>query len=94
MRKHGDDIEVNLSRDGDKVSFSFSNFNGTDPNDTDVEKIGLAEVAYATAKGYKSYANGASTEKVRRRFSRRTGAGCRTFARTSYGMPARRIWMP
>ena len=73
VRKQGDDIEVDLSRDGNKSTLSFSNFNGTDPNDTDVEKIGLAEVAYATAKGYKSYANGASTEKVQEAFYKENG---------------------
>lgn len=73
VRSHGDSIEVNLKRGCDEVTLSFSNFNGTDPNDTDVEKIGLAEVAYATAKGYKSYVNGASTEKVQEAFFKENG---------------------
>lgn len=73
VRSHGDSIEVNLSRGQDKATLSFSNFNGTSWNDTDAEKIGIAEVAYATAKGYNAYANGASTKEVQAAFFKENG---------------------
>ena len=72
-RLNDNEIEVNLKRGCDEATLSFSNFNGTDPSDTDVEKMGLAEVAYATAKGYKSYADGASTDKVQEAFFKENG---------------------
>lgn len=70
---HGNDIEVNLSRGDKKATLSFSNFNGTSWNDTDAEKIGIAEVAYATSKGYNAYANGASTKEVQAAFFKENG---------------------
>lgn len=70
---HGNDIEVNLSRGDKKATLCFSNFNGTSWNDTDAEKIGIAEVAYATAKSYNAYANGASTKEVQAMFFKENG---------------------
>lgn len=70
---HGNDIEVNLSRGDKKATLCFSNFNGTSWNDTDAEKIGIAEVAYATAKSYNAYANGASTKEVQATFFKENG---------------------
>lgn len=70
---YGNDIEVNLSRGDKKATLSFSNFNGTSWNDTDAEKIGVAEVAYATAKCYNAYANGASTKEVQAAFFKENG---------------------
>lgn len=70
---HGNDIEVNLGRGDKKATLSFSNFNGTSWNDTDAEKIGIAEVAYATSKGYNAYANGASTKEVQAAFFKENG---------------------
>lgn len=78
VRSSGDTIEVDLSRGDKKVTLSFSKL-----NDIDVDKIDLANAAYATAEGYYRYADGASTEEVQTAFSRRTGAGCRMPARTT-----------
>lgn len=80
---HGNDIEVNLSRGDKKATLSFSNFNGTSWNDTDAEKIGIAEVAYATSKATMRTPMAPAPRRCRRRFSRRTGAGCQPHVQTS-----------
>lgn len=72
-RNYGNDIEVNLSRGDKKATLSFSNFNGTNSNDIDAEKVGLAEVTYATAKGYNLYADGAGTYEVQTAFFKGNG---------------------
>lgn len=72
-RNYGNDIEVNLSRGDKKATLSFSNFNGTNSNDIDAEKVGLAEVTYATAKGYNLYADGAGTDEVQTAFFKGNG---------------------
>lgn len=72
-RNHGNDIEVNLSRGDKKATLSFSNFNGTNSTDIDADKIGLAEVAYATAKSYNLYADGAGADEVQALFFKANG---------------------
>lgn len=67
------DIEVKLSRGCNEATLSSPNFNGVNWTDTDAEKTGLAEVAYATAKGYYVYADGASTEEVQAAFFKENG---------------------
>lgn len=64
----GNNIEVNLSRGQDKSTLSFSKL-----NDIDADKVDLANVAYATAKGYYVYADGANTEEVRAAFFKENG---------------------
>lgn len=65
---HGNNIEVNLSRGQDKSTLSFSKL-----NDFDADKVDLANVAYATAKGYYVYADGANTEEVQAAFFKENG---------------------
>lgn len=67
-RSSGDTIEVDLSRGDKKVTLSFSKL-----NDIDVDKIDLANAAYATAEGYYRYADGASTEEVQTAFFKENG---------------------
>lgn len=50
------------------VELSFSKL-----NDIDVDKIDLANAAYATAEGYYRYADGASTEEVQTAFFKENG---------------------
>lgn len=64
----GNNIEVNLSRGQDKSTLSFSKL-----NDIDADKADLANVAYATAKGYYVYADGANTEEVQAAFFKENG---------------------
>ena len=68
VRKLGNDIEVELSRGQDKATLSFSRL-----DDIDADKIDLANVAYATAKGYYVYADGANTEEVQAAFFKESG---------------------
>lgn len=68
VRSSGDTIEVDLSRGDKKVTLSFSKL-----NDIDVDKIDLANAAYATAEGYYRYADGASTEEVQTAFFKENG---------------------
>lgn len=68
VRKLGNDIEVELSRGQDKATLSFSKL-----DDIDADKIDLANVAYATAKGYYVYADGANTEEVQAAFFKESG---------------------
>lgn len=68
VRKLGNDIEVELSRWQDKATLSFSKL-----DDIDADKIDLANVAYATAKGYYVYADGANTEEVQAAFFKESG---------------------
>lgn len=57
-----------MSRGDKKVTLSFSKL-----NDIDVDKIDLANAAYATAEGYYRYADGASTEEVQTAFFKENG---------------------
>lgn len=66
--KLGNAIEVELSRGQDKATLSFSKL-----NDIDDDKIDLANVAYATAKAYYVYADGANTEEVQAAFFKENG---------------------
>lgn len=68
VRQLGNDIEVELSRGQDKATLSFSKL-----DDIDADKIDLANVAYATAKGYYVYADGANTEEVQAAFFKESG---------------------
>lgn len=68
MRSCGDAIEVDLSRGDKKATLSFSKL-----NDIDVDKIDLANAAYATAEDYYRYADGASTEEVQTAFFKENG---------------------
>lgn len=68
VRKLGNDIEVELSRGQDKATLSFSKL-----DDIDANKIDLATVAYATAKSYYVYADGANTEEVQAAFFKEHG---------------------
>lgn len=68
VRSSCDTIEVDLSRGDKKATLSFSKL-----NDIDVDKIGLADAAYATAEGYYRYADGASTEEVQTAFFKENG---------------------
>lgn len=68
VRSCGDAIEVDLSRGDKKATLSFSKL-----NDIDVDKIDLANAAYATAEGYYRYADGASTEEVQTAFFKENG---------------------
>lgn len=68
VRSHGDSIEVNLKRGCDEVTLSFSKL-----DDIDADKVDLANVAYATAKSYYVYADGASTEEVQAAFFKENG---------------------
>lgn len=68
VRSCGDSIEVDLSRGDKKATLSFSKL-----NDIDVDKIDLANAAYATAEGYYRYADGASTEGVQAAFFKENG---------------------
>lgn len=68
VRKLGNDIEVELSRGQDKATLSFSKL-----DDIDADKIDLANVAYATAKGYYVYADGVNTEEVQAAFFKENG---------------------
>lgn len=68
VRKLGNGIEVELSRGQDKATLSFSKL-----DDIDADKIDLANVAYATAKGYYVYADGANTEEVQAAFFKESG---------------------
>lgn len=67
-RNQGNGIEVELSRGQDKATLSFSKL-----DDIDADKIDLANVAYATAKGYYVYADGANTEEVQAAFFKESG---------------------
>lgn len=69
-RNHGNDIEVNLSRDCDKATLSFSKL-----DDIDGEKIDLANVASAAVENYYKYADGYSTEEVQAKFREEHGRG-------------------
>lgn len=62
-REDGGTIEVDLSRGSDSATLFFSNF-----NDIDVDKIDLANVAYATVRCFDRYADGYSTDEVQARF--------------------------
>lgn len=68
VRNYGDAIEVDLSRGDKKATLSFSKL-----NDIDVDKIDLANAAYATAEGYYRYADGVSTEEVQTAFFKENG---------------------
>lgn len=68
VREAGDAIEVDLSRGDKKATLSFSKL-----NDIDVDKIDLANAAYATADSYYRYAKGASTEEVQTAFFKENG---------------------
>lgn len=68
VRKLGNGIEVELSRRQDKATLSFSKL-----DDIDADKIDLANVAYATAKGYYVYADGINTEEVQAAFFKENG---------------------
>lgn len=78
VRSSGDTIEVDLSRGDKKVTLSFSKL-----NDIDVDKIDLANAAYATAEATIDTPTVPAPRRFRQRFSRRTGAGCRMPARTT-----------
>lgn len=69
-RNHGNDIEVNLSRDCDKATLSFSKL-----DDIDGGKIDLANAAYAAVENYYKYADGYSTEEVQAKFREEHGRG-------------------
>lgn len=62
-REDGGTIEVDLSRGSDSATLFFSKF-----NDIDVDKIDLANVAYATVRCFDRYADGYSTDEVQARF--------------------------
>lgn len=59
VREDGGTIEVDLSRGSDSATLSFSKF-----NDIDVDKIDLANVAYATVRCFDRYADSYSTDEV------------------------------
>lgn len=63
VREDGGTIEVDLSRGSDSATLSFSKF-----NDIDVDKIDLANVAYATVRCFDRYADSYSTDEVQARF--------------------------
>lgn len=69
-RKLGNDIEVELIRGQDKAMLSFSKL-----DDIDVDKIDLANAAYAAAENYYKYADGHSTEEVQAKFRNEHGRG-------------------
>lgn len=63
VREDGGTIEVDLSRGSDSARLFFSKF-----NDIDVDKIDLANVAYATVRCFDRYADSCSTDEVQARF--------------------------
>lgn len=68
VRSNGDTIEVNLKSGCDEATLFFSKL-----DDIDDDKVDLANVAYATAKGYYVYADGANTEEVQAAFFKESG---------------------
>lgn len=73
VRSNGDAIEVNLKRDRNEATLSFSKL-----DDIDADKVDLANAVYATAENYYKYADGCSTEEVQAKFREEHGRGLST----------------
>lgn len=73
VRSNGDAIEVNLKRECDEATLSFSKL-----DDIDADKVDLANAVYATAENYYKYADGCSTEEVQAKFREEHGRGLST----------------